>query len=117
MSGEVKTGARSRVKTAVSKDFMSASILLRKQLPDTLTRAVRYHHDPSLSGENVLAYIVHVSDAIALMSGIGAGLDGMLYRIDDDALRFLGLRDEDIHEIMIEMVEAVQKLTDEMHDM
>jgi len=86
-------------------------------VPDTLTRAVRYHHDPSLSDKDVLAYIVHVADAIALMSGIGAGLDGMLYRIDDDALRFLGLRDEDIHEIMIEMVEAVQKLTDEMHDM
>ena len=48
------------------------------------------------------------------MSGIGTGIDGMLYPMDQKALEILGLQKNDVTVIMIEIVESVQKITDEM---
>jgi len=44
-----------------------------------------------VSNSNELVNIVHAADAIALMSGIGAGRDGMMYLMDDKVLEALGL--------------------------
>ena len=52
-------------------------------IPQSLTFAIRYHHHPSQSEENELAYIVHVADVIAMMTGLGLGVDGVLYQMDD----------------------------------
>ena len=83
-------------------------------VPESLATAIRYHHDPSISNDDKLSYIVHTADAIAMMSGIGAGIDGMLYQMDDNAFDFLGLVEEDVSEIIVEVVESVQKISDEM---
>ena len=83
-------------------------------VPESLATAIRYHHDPSLSNGDQLSYIVHTADAIAMMSGIGAGIDGMLYQMDNNAFEFLGLVEEDVSEIIVEVVESVQKILDEM---
>ncbi len=83
-------------------------------IPKQLATAIRYHHTPSLSQDDILTYIVHTADVIAIMSGIGTGMDGMLYSMDDNAFKILGLQKDDTSVIMIEIVEAVQKITDEM---
>jgi HD-like signal output (HDOD) protein len=83
-------------------------------VPQNLIASIRYHHTPARSQQNDLAYIVHVADSLALMSGVGAGLDGMLYEMDDGALAFLGFRQEDLSPIMVEMVEAVEKIASDM---
>ena len=83
-------------------------------VPESLATAIRYHHDPALSNDDKLSYIVHTADAIAMMSGIGAGIDGMLYQMDGNAFEFLGLEEEDVSEIIVEVVESVQKISDEM---
>jgi HD-like signal output (HDOD) protein len=83
-------------------------------VPQNLIAAIRYHHSPGRSQQSDLAYIVHVADSVAMMSGIGAGLDGMLYEIDDSALALLGLQQEDLSAIMLEMVESVEKIAAEM---
>lgn len=83
-------------------------------VPQNLIAAIRYHHSPGRSQENELAYIVHVADSIAMMSGVGAGLDGMLYEMDDGAMAFLGLQQDDLTAIMVEMVESVEKIASEM---
>ncbi|MDY7038438.1 MAG: HDOD domain-containing protein, partial [Thermodesulfobacteriota bacterium] len=44
-------------------------------LPDAMTAAIRYHHYPSLSQGNKLAYIIHAADYIAMMTGIGNNID------------------------------------------
>ncbi|MBN2514507.1 MAG: zinc-ribbon domain-containing protein [Deltaproteobacteria bacterium] len=83
-------------------------------VPESLATAIRYHHDPSLSNNDELSYIVHTADAIAMMSGIGAGIDGMLYQMDDNAFEFLDLVEEDVSEIIVEIVESVHKISDIM---
>jgi len=81
-------------------------------IPEPLTVAIRYHHHPSQSNSSELAYIVHVADAIAMMTGLGLGIDGTLYQMDDAAMAFLNLREENLNDIMGKVLEAVQKISE-----
>jgi HD-like signal output (HDOD) protein len=82
-------------------------------IPEPLTVAIRYHHLPSQSNGSELAYIVHVADAIAMMTGLGMGIDGTLYQMDDAAMAFLNLQEKDINDIMGNVLEAVQKISEQ----
>ncbi|MBN2297691.1 MAG: zinc-ribbon domain-containing protein [Deltaproteobacteria bacterium] len=84
------------------------------QIPEHIALSIRYHHDPEPSNGDDLSYIVHMADAIAIMSGIGAGIDGMLYRIHDKAMDHLHLSQDDILEIMAEVAQYVEKITQEV---
>ena len=84
------------------------------KIPRSLTTAISYHHYPSRSRENELAYIVHVADCLSLMSGLGTGIDGMLYEMDNKAIDLLGLNEEDLGSIMEETVESVEKISERM---
>jgi len=79
------------------------------QIPKHLSLAIKYHHAPSLSNDNGMAYILHVADSIALMSGLGEGLDGMQYGMDQKAMAFLKLTESDIQEILPEALDYVEK--------
>lgn len=81
------------------------------QVPQTLSTAIRYHHYPSQSQGNKLAYIVHVADAMAMMAGLGLGVDGLLYKMDNTAFEFLNLKEKDTISIMSELVESVKEVT------
>jgi HD-like signal output (HDOD) protein len=82
-------------------------------IPEPLTVAIRYHHHPSQSNGSELAYIVHVADAIAMMTGLGMGIDGTLYQMDDAAMAFLNLQEKDVNDIMGNVLEAVQKISEQ----
>jgi HD-like signal output (HDOD) protein len=82
-------------------------------IPEPLTVAIRYHHYPSQSNGSELAYIVHVADAIAMITGLGMGIDGTLYQMDDTAMAFLNLQEEDVNDIMGNVLEAVQKISEQ----
>lgn len=79
-------------------------------IPEPLTVAIKYHHYPSQSDGCKLAYIVHLADAIAMMTGLGLGIDGTFYQMDDKTLENLDLQDEDVNDIMGKVLEAVQKI-------
>lgn len=80
-------------------------------VPDVLRVAVKYHHNPECSGGDILAYIVHLADAIAIMSGMGSGIDGLQYPLSDQAFEILGIHEESVGEIMAEVVQSVQELS------
>jgi HD-like signal output (HDOD) protein len=82
-------------------------------IPQPLTVAIRHHHLPSRSNGSKLAYIVHVADAIAMMTGLGLGIDGTLYQMDDTAMEFLDLKEEDVNDIMGKVLEAAQKISEQ----
>jgi hypothetical protein len=52
-----------------------------------------------------------MADAIALMSGIGSGIDGMLYHIHPDAVTLLKINTDDMSAIMGQIAEYVDKTT------
>ncbi len=84
------------------------------QIPKHVSAAIKFHHYPVRSNENGLAYILHVADSIAMMSGIGTGVDGMLYEMDEKALDFLNLEMSYTQEVMGEVIEYVEKTTSEV---
>jgi HD-like signal output (HDOD) protein len=84
-------------------------------VPQSLTMAIRYHHYPSQSQGDKLAYVVHAADTIAMMTGLGLGMDGLLYKMDNEAMEFLALQERDITDIMAEVVESVGNIAEQMH--
>jgi len=88
---------------------LAADVCEKWQIPKKLTIAIQYHHMPSSLEYNELAYVVHAADSIALMSGIGSGIDGMMYRIDKKAMEFLELDNESVSMYMAQAVEYVEK--------
>lgn len=93
---------------------IAAEVCEKWQIPKNLTTAIQYHHSPSASRGNELADIVHAADAIALMSGIGAGIDGMLYKVDEKVMASLGIGDNDIGTYIMQISEYVEKTTTAM---
>ena len=90
-------------------------------IPQDIATAIKYHHAPSRSGKNQLAYmvymadaIVNMSDAFAKMDGMEADIDALMYMIDDRAMKFLGLTEKDIKPIMDEIDKSVGELSGEM---
>jgi len=92
---------------------LGAEVCEKWQIPRHIALALRFHHDPAPSNRDTLSYIVHAADAIAIMSGIGAGLDGLLYSIHGDAMDFLRMTDEGVTEVMADVAGYVEKATGE----
>ncbi len=78
-------------------------------IPPRIASPIRHHHCPSDAEGDDLAVIIHVADAISLMSGLGVGSDGMMYDTDKAALDSLELDEATIGEFMVESVEYVEK--------
>lgn len=79
-------------------------------IPENINLAIRYHHRPSDSNDNMLAYITHMADAIAMMTGLGLGIDGTLYKMDENAMAFLNLNEQNVGEIMNEVIASTKKI-------
>ncbi|MBW2109015.1 MAG: zinc-ribbon domain-containing protein [Deltaproteobacteria bacterium] len=92
---------------------IAAEVCKQWNIPKALTTAIRYHHYPSRSQNDPLAYIVHMADGIAMMTGLGLGIDGMMYEFEEDAMAFLDLHEQDLDGIMAEVLESVQKISNE----
>ena len=92
---------------------VASEVCKKWNIPEPLTVAIRYHHHPSQSNGSELAYIVHVADAIAMMTSLGMGIDGTLYQMDDTAMEYLNLREENLNDIMGQVLEAVQKIAEQ----
>ena len=80
-------------------------------VPESLNIAIRYHHVPARSRSDKMTHIVHMADALAMMSGLGTGIDGMAYELDDQTMTLLNFKEEDIPEVMEQMVEATMQVT------
>ena len=53
--------------------------------------------------------MLHVADVIAMMTGIGGGLDGMLYRLEEGALAAIHLKPTDVPALMSRIVQFVEQ--------
>jgi hypothetical protein len=79
-----------------------------------MTIGIRYHHHPSWTEANTLSGILHVADGIAMMSGLGTGIDALSYEMEDGAREKLGLEMEDLNKIMTQVVASVEKTREEL---
>jgi HD-like signal output (HDOD) protein len=93
----------------------------RWSIPEEIATAINYHHTPSSSNNNELAYIVSMADAIvnmaeasAKMGGMGAEIEAWMYMLDDGTMEFLGLKEEDVKPIMDEIEKSFGEIIGEM---
>ncbi|NUP99644.1 MAG: HDOD domain-containing protein [Armatimonadetes bacterium] len=101
----------------VEKEFLNIDhaalggmIIEHWQLPSHLSQAIAYHHRPRDAGEHwQLATIVHLANALALIIGIGIGVDGLQYEIDEEAVSRLGLDAEALEELTSTLIDQVQE--------
>jgi len=91
-----------------------AMALHKWHLPYELIIPIRWHHQPDKAdGHKNLVDIVHLADILSYSQGVGAGIDGMLYRVCPESERRLGLRHYDIEMVAsatLEKMEELQKL-------
>lgn len=93
---------------------LASGLCTKWKLPDNHVKAVRFHHDPTSSDGNQLAYIVHIANQIAHQTGIGNIADSALYGLDPEVLSFLSLDEEDIDTYLQATIEAVDQITQSM---
>ena len=70
------------------------ALTMHWRFPEPIVQAVRYHHTPAkcfAEPDSRLVDIVHVSDAISLMLGIGVGSEGMNYMASSEVKERLHL--------------------------
>jgi putative nucleotidyltransferase with HDIG domain len=88
-----------------------ASEVCRKwKFPEGINSAIKYHHQPSAANESELAYILHMADYIATLSGVGYDSDDYLYELEPGTMDHLGLTQEAVSDIVLQVTEAVNKL-------
>jgi HD-like signal output (HDOD) protein len=80
------------------------------KIPDKISLAIRCHHQPSLSNGDKLSYILHTADYVSIIGGTGYDDDDALYEAEKGAIDFIGLRQEDVGDIMLKVLEAVDEL-------
>jgi putative nucleotidyltransferase with HDIG domain len=80
-------------------------------LPEPIVHAIRNHHTPEMAPEGEsrdLTRIVHAADVTCMTMGIGLGLDGMCYDLDDDAMRGLGLDESALAHTTLDVLDRLK---------
>jgi len=93
-----------------------ASELCQKwKIPNNQRIAIQFHHNPSKSDGNELAFILHMADYIAMVNGYGSGTNGAQYLTEDGVMEFLDLKEEDVEYIKKDVQESVEKMSQEIN--
>jgi HD-like signal output (HDOD) protein len=87
------------------------------RFPEVQSTAIRFHHHPSMSENDRLAYIVHLSDYISKKSNYGVGLEAEEPTdFEEGVLKFLGIRREKVDDISAVVIDSVKKLEEEFQE-
>jgi len=81
------------------------------QIPKHLSLSIKFHHNPSISNDNGLAYILNVADSIAFMINWKKEINDTTYDMNTDAVKFLKLQITDIQEISKKVQDYLEKTT------
>jgi putative nucleotidyltransferase with HDIG domain len=74
---------------------------------------IKHHHQPANAKRaKPETVVVHLSDLLCTMMGIGAGYDGLAYRIDQQQIEAVGLTDKDIQETIAEVTLKIEEIND-----
>jgi putative nucleotidyltransferase with HDIG domain len=80
------------------------------KIPEKIGLAIRCHHQPSISNNDELSYILHMADNISTMGGIGYDDDDAVYEFEKGTMDFIGLTQEDVSDITLKVLEAIDQL-------
>ncbi len=74
-----------------------AAIVDHWHFPPELVATARWHHKPEQAGEHkTIASVVHLAEFLSYSQGLGTGIDGLSYRLSQEAIDHLGVRPKDL---------------------
>jgi putative nucleotidyltransferase with HDIG domain len=89
---------------------IAAEICTHWKFPESLTQAIHHHHYPSRSHGNEMAFILHLADYIAVLSGSGYDLDEVLDIREEGTEEFLDIHQKDVKSISASIIEYIFKI-------
>ena len=93
---------------------IASEICSHWKFPETLTQAIKYHHNPSVSNGSEMAFILHLADYIAVLSGSGYDLDEILDIKEEGTDKFLSIHEKDVISIGDALFESVLRIEEEL---
>ncbi|MCM0755744.1 HDOD domain-containing protein [Desulfovibrio aminophilus] len=95
----------------ISHDEVGAALLEHWHLPEPIVFAVRWRLKPEQAPRRDLALdLVHMGSALALMTGLGVGVDGLNYRPSPVVAERLGLDAAALERILASVVTALDEV-------
>ena len=89
---------------------LGAEIARQWQLPENLVTAIAYHHEPQFAQEHqLLVAAIHIADVSMMILGIGIGIDGLRYPMEEDALKRTGMTWEDLFPLAEDVAEELMR--------
>jgi len=90
---------------------LSAHIIEQWNFPQKIVQAIRYHHTPLLAtSDQEAVYQIYLSDLIAILTGIGGGVDGLSYSGFEQVMHHYKLNEKDIERFMAQLGDQIQKV-------
>ncbi|MBU0484931.1 MAG: HDOD domain-containing protein [Proteobacteria bacterium] len=82
------------------------------QLPEPLPSVIGYHHKPDQAPSEIkpLAYVVHLGDIIAMLSGGGTGSDNLFHGLVPEYVDYIDLNNDDLALVVIEVNEEFNRI-------
>lgn len=81
------------------------------QFSPKMVDIIKYHHRPGeCASAPIEAAVVHLSDVVCMMMGIGAGSDGLAHRFNQHLIESMGISDTDFQEIMAGIPEKLAEI-------
>jgi HD-like signal output (HDOD) protein len=89
-------------------------ILEKWNFPPVLRSIVRFYQDPELApAEHQLEVsIIHIANAICLMGGVGIGNDGLYHEMKDQAIKKVGLTQNDLETLFGRTPDILKQIRD-----
>ena len=88
-----------------------AALLERWSIPGPVVETVRWHHHPeSFTGDAALMDLVHVADHLSLSGGVGTTAHGVTYRLSEQVMSHIDLRQDVVESVLQKMLEGVADL-------
>ncbi len=93
---------------------IASEICSHWKFPESLTLAIKYHHNPSLSNGSEMAFILHLADYIAVLCGSGYDLDEILDIKEAGTDKFLSIHEKDVKSIGDAIFESVLRIEEDL---
>ena len=92
---------------------LGAELARHWQLPENFVTAIAYHHEPQSAPQHkVLVSAIHVADVSMKVLGIGIGIDGHRYPLDEEALKLLDMTWEDLFTLSEQVAKQLEHATE-----
>lgn len=96
---------------------LGAQLLEHWNLPKEVIQVVRYHRNPTQAPvQDPALDLVHLGDMLAKMIGIGIGVDGLQYTVDNEVLERTNVKPELLEMVMPDIIDHMQEIKDSLRE-